>query len=335
MGPIKKSRYWNTAGYLAKGIQFGYNQIKKHYEQKNQRTNLTKAIRDAAPLTSQHDYTSQYRKRSRPRGRKAARRRRRAKRFYRSVKKVENSMLGSRIHFRSYNGTASFAGAAGTVWGVMNLVLAQTGSRELTIKNIRDSMLADNISLRKTTRLFIQTCVLDISLTSKSTNTAPIDLDVYVIVCRKNIPQNGLGAGIENFASSETGLPNTNVGYIPVTDAGVAKARSATTVTTSQIGWTPWLSPNFCSYFTVRSKKKILLTPGSSTHLQLKKNLYKMISLEDCDKYDCKSGWTFGYLFQANSVYNGASAPGSIDFNFEQYYNVKQLRDSEDTVVSL
>lgn len=293
-----------------------------------------KAIRDAFPLTAQHDYSSQYRKRGRRGGRRAARRRRRAKRFYRAVRKVDESLLGSRLHFHTQTGHVAWLAGQGTTWALMNCVLAQSGSRELTIKNIRDSMLSNNLSLRKTTRCYIQSVCLDVSITAPGTNTAPCDLDVYVIRCRKNVPQNALGSGVEVFATLQTALPNTNIGYIPVSDAGVAQARASTTMTTSTVGWTPWCAPNFCSFFTVLSKKKILLTPGGTTHLQLKKFIGRMITFEDLDRFDCAKGWTFGYFFQVNSVYDGVSqASGGLNFNFEQYYNVKQLRESEDTMV--
>ena len=295
----------------------------------------SKAIRDSVPLTSQNDFSSQYRKRRRRRGRRVRRRVRRAKRFYRAVRKVDESLLGSRIHVHTANGSATWAANQGTLWGLLNCLLAQSGSRELTIKGVRDNMLAQNVSLRSTTRLWIQTVCLDVSLTARSSNTAPVDLDVYVIRCRKNVARNDLGSGVEAFANSEGAKPNTNVGYIPVSDSGTAQARASNTFLTGTIGWTPWAAPNFCQFFTVISKKKILLTPGATTHLQLKKNVYRYLTLEDCDKFDAKAGLTFGYLFNAYSVYNGSQPLGGIDFNFEHYYNVKQIRDSEDTVVSL
>lgn len=290
--------------------------------------------REPAPLTTQHDFSQQYRKRRPRRGRVYRRRVRRAKRFRRAVTAIDNSMLGSRIHVRSNVGSTSSPISGSNIFAFMNLLSAQASTRELTLKNIRDVMLANNVSLRKTMRIMVQSVCLDISITSVTTNTTPVDLDVYVVRCRKNIPINGLSGTLEGFVTAEQVLPNQDVGQIPVTDAGVALARVTTTVGTQTLGWTPWHDPNFCSYFTIVSKKKILLTPGSTTHLQLKKSLRRTFACEDFDKYDAIRGVTYGYLFAFNSVYNGVAIPAAtLAYNWEQYYNVKQLRDSEDTVV--
>lgn len=290
-------------------------------------------LRDAQPLTTQHDFSTQYRKRRRRRGRKV----RRAKRFRRAVRNYENSMLGCRLHLRNGSGSVTWGINSATTWTLSLGLIRQGGARETTVRNVVDSLLSGNASLKNTTRMLLQSGVMDISLTARSTNTTPVDLDVYMIVARKPLPNGVLGSNLEAFMQNEMNMPNTNSGYIPVTDLGVAVARTATSVTVNTIGYTPFISPNFCSYFTVLSKKKILLTPGGTTHLQLKKQWNRTLSLEDTSRYDSMKGITVGYVFNANSVYiGGANQPaGNIDFNWEMYYNVKQLRDSEDTVVAV
>lgn len=326
-------RNYNKIRNIARIGYYGGQIAKKAYDYYSGSKQKT---HEALPLTAQHDFSSQYRKRRRGRGRRFRRRVRRAKKFSRAVLKVEENLLGCHIFMRNATGTANFAAGASATFTLVNCVFHQTGARELDLYSLRNNLLANNASLRKTSRIMLQSCCLDVSITSRSSNTATMDLDVYVIVAKKNLPFNGLGNGVDSFATTETPLPNTNVGWIPVTDAGVATARTGTTVSTALIGWTPWLTPNFCSYFTVLSKKKILLTPGATTHLQIKKTYRRMISLEDCDKYDTMKGLTYGYLFNANSIYNGTNQPtGNIDFNWEQFYNVKMLKDSEDTVVNI
>lgn len=293
-------------------------------------TGSSRKVYEPAPLTTQNDFSTQYRRRRRRRSRYQ----RKGKRFSRAVHRTLNRALGSRIFVRSQTGSVNWLAGGGTIWSLFNGILNQSGSRELTVAQIRSGLYPGNVSLRSTTRMLLQSVCLDVSLTARSTNTTPVDVDVYVLYCRKIVDNGGLGSGVDNFAASETVLPNTNSGYIPVTDAGAAVGRLPTNMASGSIGWTPWASPNFCSFFTVSSKRKILLTPGSTTHLQLKKYYNKMITLEECSKFDAKPGITFGYLFQVNSTYNGVSQPaGNIDFNWEQFYNVKALRDSEDTVV--
>jgi len=348
LGVAPFNRAWDSnpykRGYKAAAMAFSRRKLRRTGQFKAngrfnpKRVNIRRGsgYKDAQPLTSHHDYTTQYRKRRSKGGFRQKRKVQRAKRFRKSVLKVEESFLGARIHLHTGTGSPSWANNGGTTWAMMLNILHQTGSRELTLEGIRNSMLSNNASLRKTTKFYLRTSCLDISLTARAANTSPVDLDVYVIVAKKTIPFNGLGSGVDSFAAAETLLPNTNLGQIPVTDAGVAVARTSTTATTSTVGWTPWLSPNFCSYWTVLSKKKILLTPGSTTHLQLKKTYNRLMSFEDIDKYDVVKGLTFGYLFNANGTYNGTNQPlGIVDFNFEQYYTVKMTRDSEDTVVLL
>jgi hypothetical protein len=293
--------------------------------------------RDSAPLTTQSDSRTYYRKRRR----RNTRRVKRGRRFSRAVARYENRQLGARIHVQKGFITTAAAADAGTTFTAILGMVQDDGTQLPTLNDIITQMNAGNLSSSLNKHTYLSSGCLDISLIAAAANTAPIDLDCYLCYCKRDIPLALVTSNLHNFISTLSTTALTDAGVIPATDVGVVVGRVVNTFSAASIGWTPFSCPRFGQYFSVVSKKKILMTPGQSTHLQLKKNWRRTLRnatiagvAAGTANLACMRGVTWFYLFNYNSVtLNGTSQPAAnVYANWETYYNVKTLKDNEATI---
>lgn len=287
---------------------------------------------DSAPLTTQRDYATYYRKRkSRGRGKK----RRSYKRFRRMYRSCLYKEIGCRLQVTNGVGSRSSAVNFGVTW-TLSLGHFFEGTKTTPgLLDIWNLLVAGNTSsLGRNADLYAKSGTLDVSLTARATNTVPVDLDVYTIVCKKAVSASDVPTTYADMISGLSAQMRNNQGALaPVTDAGAAVARATSSINATRIGWTPWLATGAMTYFTILKRQKILLTPGATTHLQLKKNWNRKIKGEYLSDHSCDRGFVIMYLFNAFGAYNGTNQPAvTVDFDWQTYHNVKAIPQSEDTL---
>lgn len=288
-------------------------------------------------VTSQYDYRQQYKKKKRyvPR---------RAKVFRRRVKSVIFKELGSNQYiFRAHRNPTWVAGRQ-SVSGITLLGLA--GDRDTENNDLNDvfesgliTSSSISLSLRRAaqenSKLVITNHCIDFIFRNGQT-TQTMDLDVYVLYCRKDVPRAATASGSvsgtleamwENIASNQRNAEGT----------------ALTSILPSSMGLTPFQLPQFCSYWTVASKKKFILGPGVTANYQYKSSRPKTVSGRDvtAESSDlsvlyAKKGVTVGFLFIVNNVTNGTTWPASDSGGFQwsavKTMNAKLMVKQEDTL---
>jgi len=305
----------------------------------NSKEGLPSGVQDTVPLTSQRDTQEYYRKRPRRRlGRRGRARRFRKKRFSRAVRKVMAPRLGTYQYVKANVGVTSWLINQATSKGFMlgHTTSAGPGAAQTSLLEASNALFVNNASLRTNVgHVLLQTMTMELSLFYPATNTMPCDLDVYTLICTRDCPQAVAVNELHTFYSNINVLENTSTGVIPVTDAGVGVARSASTITPADRGWTPWNSSLGSRYWKVVKKEKILLVPGGHTHVQLHKrySVPKRITTRRFTEMGFLKGITTAYLVQGFCLWNGTAQPaGTLTFNTEYTYALKYEPNNESTV---
>lgn len=297
--------------------------------------NLAGNVRDTVPLTTQKDAQEYYKKRTRRLSRRARIKRAKRKRFARSVRRVMQKRLGSyqflHANVGSFSWTANNAAAKGFLLGHS----VASGGGQTALIDATGAFFANNPSQLDNGFILIQTMTMELSVLSSSTNTAPVDLDIYTLECIRDTPLTNTPNELVDYYDNVIVDENTAEGVIPVDDTGTGVPRSSTTVDSTTRGWTPWNVVLASRYWRVVKKEKVLLTPGTTTHIQLHKRFKvpKRVSMERIQRNGYLAGITTAYILQGFSVWNGTSQPaGTMYFNTEYTYTLKYEPNNESTV---
>lgn len=301
--------------------------------------NLAGGVKDSLPLTTQRDFQEYYRKNSRKRlTRKQRAKRQRRKKFARAVKSVITRPLGSYQFVKANVGNSAWLINAAVAKGFLLGNCQTGGAAQTSLSDATDNFFANNASLKNMASINLCTMTLELSILSKSTNTQVVDLDIYTVECIRDTAVTFTSNELSSFYDTYLGYSNTNTGVIPVTDAGVAVARAATTLQSNARGWTPWNCTLVSPIWKVVKKEKVLLTPGGTTHVQLHKKFKvpKRIPMRKITENGYLKGVTTAYIIQAFSLWDGTSQPaGTIYYNTEYTYTFKYQPNNEDTVKAL
>lgn len=346
-GARKRSRWGsyirsglNAAGSLASAYAAGYS-----------RTSSAKRNVESAPLTDQRDYRVVYRKRRMPKRRK--------RRYVRSLKRFRSAMLrnepsrlfqylyvneeNSGLNTSSYFG--AFAGLCannnydnnfGEVWNSM------TAGSAADLKAQAGRLRVDHMSLRVVLR--------NITTDIPSGASGTIDIDVYQVICIRDIPISAWpsGTGIESFHVLQKNKMRQAQGMdIEVNDDGTAgiptlQQNSGTSSSNQAVGDSLWNCPLFMRYWRVLKQFKIQLPVGNTTEFQMRTSKNFTIAREECfdlQQLAAKAWVTRGYVFNINGRPR-QSGPGVWEFAdvnlcVENYvrYNCKPIVSKAPTLV--
>lgn len=296
---------------------------------------------NTAPLTSERDYRVVYRKKRMPKRKK--------RRYVKSLKRFRSAMLREEparifqyLDVKDYTSGLNASRYFGAFMGLMannwydnnfgeawnNMTLATA-----TLKAQAAKLRVDHMALRVVLR--------NVTTDVVSGGSATIDLDVYQVVCCRDLPISAwpTTSGIESFAVLQKNKLRQATGMdIEVSDTGTGIATSqqnaGTSSTTQVVGDSLWNNPLFLRYFKVIKQFKIQLPAGGITEFSMRTSKNHIISREQCfdlNQLAAKAWVTKGYVFNINgrptntggSVYEFAN----VGVVCEQYvrYNCKPL----------
>lgn len=305
----------------------------------NAKENLRGGVSDTVPLTTQRDTQEYYKKRPRRRLTRRARvKRAKRKRFARSVRRVMLPRLGTYQFVKANVGSSNWLANQAVAKAFMLGHATPSGFSQTSLLDPIGQFFINNASLANTAHILIQTMTMELSIMAASTNTSPIDLDIYTVECVKDVPLIQSQSELVTFYDNYTGLENTSEGVIPVDDSGSGVPRSGTTVSSIDRGWSPFNAALASRFWKVVKKEKVLLVPGGTTHIQLHRRFKvpKRIPTRRLKEFGYLSGLSTAYLLQAFSLWTGAAQPaGSISYNTEYTYSLKYEPNNESTIQSL
>lgn len=277
------------------------------------------------PLTTQHDYKVDYRRR--PRTRRLKRRIRRGKKFTRRVvnsylrattspKKVVKLAMFTRVS--QANTSNFFATCLNTADGVFTGDNPQADWREFfregSPQNARgwdDSgnpnapLVYPNISERGRA---IRCIASAMELTIRNTGAGPALVNVYRIVCRRDYPFSNVG--IEDIYQEGFRRAGRVTEIDQPVEAGTPWGMWDSQMTPGDLTSTPFASFLFTRCFTIYRRTKYQLSPGEEINLVLRNNRPKTISMDRVRGKCVVAGLTHGYFvdFQGVPVHAEGSA---------------------------
>lgn len=324
-----KARLLGYAGALAaRGIGYYARQRAKAYASRP----WSAPKETSNVITNQYQYKSVYRKR------RARRVPRRAKYIARKVKGVLYKQLGANQFVCHKNFTITAAANAQGVSGMTFLGYSGNNAAQHNdvfrcFDNFYQAGTSTVASAKfQSARLVFQTAVVDFAFRNSS-NTATVDLDVYTLVCRKDIPIGVTGPNQildSMFTQTLLEIPNT-------LQSGLGPVASGT------LGVTPFQSPQFVEYWKVLNKKKFILSPGQAANYQYRSKKTKYVNGSDLitgtattANLFAKKYITMGFLFIINGIVTAGAIPAcSIDWSSTKTFNVKLLQSNVDTLDSI
>lgn len=276
------------------------------------------------PLTTQHDFKVDYRRRKRTR--KLRRRIRRGRRFTRRVvnsyiratetpKKIAKLAQFTRICIP--NTSNYFAAMLHTADGLFTGDNPQADWREFFIEgsaqnkqgwddylNTSISPIYPDISRRQRS---IRCHSSNMELTIRNSGNSPAIVSVYRIVCKRSFQAGGETVErLYEYGFQYSGRV-TEIAQ-PVED-GAPAGMWDPQMTPGQLTSTPFQSFMFTKHFTIYRRTKYQLAPGEEINLLLKSNRPKVVSMSRARGYSCMAGLTHGYFvdFQGVPQYNSAT----------------------------
>lgn len=339
----KRSKGWNYAKdygkLMALGAGMGF-----RGSGPSSGTSTRRKSSEMAPLTSEKDVRTVYRKRRMPRRRKRG--------FLKKIKTFRSLQLRnepSRI-FQYVQGYSEDAGVnTSNYFGCFYGMVANdaySNSLSKVYGQFTDGTNADQkayASFLRIDHMSISTVIRNVS-TPAAGESGVIDLDVYKVVCIRDIPLAVWPAGtdIQAFIQTMAARLSTAKGAdIEVNDAGAGIAVAASG-NVNAVGSMLWNIPTFLRYFKIVKQFKIQLGVGQVVHLNMRTSKNKRVSYEECQstgvsgRLAAKAYLTAGYIFNENGRWNRtASGWEGVELETEQFtrYNIKPLLPTQDTYV--
>lgn len=151
-------------------------------------------------------------------------------------------------------------------------------------------------------------CVMDIFLQARSTNTNTIRVEVNYFQVTQDIP---LIAGVSFRDLYAQGISST-----PVQSSSTYLACSDTTP-----GIEPFDISKMTKYIKIYKKTEIILSPGQATSFQMRDAANHMIRGTDAARLLMLRGYR-GFFYTCASFFNGTNQPGfALDTRVEKHYN--------------
>lgn len=300
-------------------------------------------------LTDQRDVITTYRKRRMPRRKK--------RRYVRSLRRWKSAQLRlspSRI-FQYCDvdaitwaaNTSRYFGAFSGLYGQNNYdnnfgeawnSITNTGSA--SDKADAGQFRLDHQGLR---------CVIRNTTTVGSSAASPtIDIDVYKVVCIKDIPISlwVSGLGIESFMVGEKNRMRQAQGMdieVGTTGSGIATSiqNAGSSSSTQVVGDSLWNNPPFLRYFKIIKQFKVQLGSNNICEFSWRDSKNRTVKRNECfgtSALAAKKGVTRGYIFNVNGrAFDNAGTAEFVSGSLilEQYvrYNVKCIAGTAPTLV--
>jgi len=269
------------------------------------RGNRSGSMAEAGTVTNQYDVRTQYRSRRRKRGSA-----RRFRRFLRLAERINQQGLGLKIQtFLGNEANTSLAGqqqAAG--WLTYGPNGAAGGSQ---FNNDLATIFTTEFTAPTTaSQLHFKSCVMDIEVVN--TGTPTIVVDAYYVVCRKSYTNVNFTNVAQSFASAVT---------------EVAAIGAGTQLIYTQPGISPFDAPNFCQYFKIYRKQRLVLSSGQTSSFIIKDHKKKKIESEDAYGYSILRGQKGILVIWSGVVDAAGTIPAttvsfSVNKNYHYFQNV-------------
>jgi len=303
---------------------------------------------ETGPVTAEKDVRVTYRKRRMPRKKK--------RRYVRSVKRFRSmrikelpARIFQYVYTEELGSVAGFSRYFGGFMGLFGVNYYDNNLGEVW-NSITNSTAADDKA--RAGRLRVDHMGLTILLRNKSAeNEPPIDIDVYKVVCTRDIPI-GSWAGNVAIESMHAGLKSdmrqAQGMDIEVDDGGTGIAtvqeNAGTSSTNQVVGDTLFNAPPFLHYWKILKVWKVYLPVGNTVQFNWRDSRNHRVAYKDCftpEVIAAKAGLTKGYIFNVNGRFLNATETGgdaqfvATSLMMEQYvrYNVKVLPSSSPTLV--
>lgn len=323
--------------------------VAKRWNQPNQSRarNQTNTSSTDNPLTTQHDFKVDYRRRKRTR--KLRRRIKRGRRFTRrvvnayvrateSTKKIAKLAQFTRECLS--NSSNYFACMLHTADGVFTGDNPQADWREFFIEGSAENKQGWddylNTSIGPTyphigrRQRSIRCHSSNMELTIRNTGTAPALVNVYRIVCKKSYQAGG--ETIERLYEYGFQYSGRVTEINQPVEAGQPWGMWDNQMTPGQLTSTPFQSFMFTKHFTIYRRTKYQLAPGEEINLMLKSTRPKVVSISRARGYSCMAGLTHGYFvdFQGVPTYSGGNTfTGAAQLSVQKMvrYAITQMPD--------
>lgn len=309
-------------------------------------TNSKRQRTEMLPLTGEKDVRTVYRKRRMPRRRK--RRYIRKLKNYRSlVMRNEPSRIFQYVKTQAVDVASNTSNYFGAFYGLCANTFYRNGAIRLfgQFSNGLDAHEKISASHIRIDHMSQDVIIRNITAPVGETESGLIDLDVYKVVCIRDVPLDLWNAGdsIESLISTLASRLFTAAGM----DVEVGDAGGGIPVTSSgnvnSVGTKLWNIPTFLRYFRVIRQWKVQIPPNGTAQFNMRSSKNKRIAHEEAAEDDLDHGklaakayTTAGYIFNANGRWdrtlNGWSA---VRLNMESFtrYNCKPLTPHSDTYV--
>jgi len=310
-------------------------------------TTKTKQKTEVGPLTEQRDFRVVYRKRRMPKRKKRG--------YVRSLKRFRSALMRNEparifqyvfaneevasanlsTYFGAFMGLCANNNADnnfGEVWNNM------TNSSAADLKTESGRLRVDHMSLR---------IVLRNTTVTEGGAPGVIDVDVYHVVCIRDVPLDlwPAGVGIESMhALLKSRMRQAQGMDIEVDDGGVgiptAQENAGTSSSTQVVGDSLWNAPPFLRYWKIIKQFKIQLPVGNTTEFQIRSSRNKSVSRTECfgtSGIAAKRYFTEGYIFNINGrsyLEAGLVKFAPVTVMMEQYvrYNCKPITGGAPTL---
>lgn len=281
--------------------------------------------RGTQPLTTQHDYKTDYR--ARRKSRKERFRYKRGKRFQRkvrdawmriftypqSVSRVEqydvSVIADASVQFQAVINTvdglipASAIGASHDDWRVLfregGTIYQNAWDNALNTTTGPTNPSQPTVGVRGRSMMFLS-CMGE--LTVRNTGAGQVIVNAYLVVCRKDVARNN---GTESLLTLYTdGFKRSGA---VSDDATLGTNPWNAQITSSDLSATPFMNALFCRHYKILKRTKFNLGPGQDFSLIIKSHKRRVVDMTTMIGRVSKKGFTYGYMFDCQ----GAPATGS------------------------
>lgn len=319
-------------------VKQAYNAYKSYTETKGRK------LRTGAPLTAQHDVRVTYRKRRMPKRKKRA--------YVKSVKRFRSMSMRSTpsrifqyVDVKEYTSGINTSRYFGCFMGLYN-----HSTYDNSLKKVADNITNGSNANEKMRAGGFRLDHQGLRIVVRNNDATPIDLDVYQVICIRDIPPDvwPTGNNIESMHATLKNIMRQAQGMdldVSTAGAGIATVQqnAGTSSTTQVVGDSLWNNPPFLRYFKIVKQFKIQLPSGNSTEFQMRSTKNKYIRYAELQQQSngqitAKAYLTQGYIFNINgraSIVSGQASFDDVSCVVEQYvrYNIKAVDGNSPTLV--
>lgn len=280
----------------------GY-QLAKRLKTTKTMTQRRRRSRTIAPLTSQYDVKTIYRRRPMPKGKKN-----RYKRFVNKVRNISMKQTNLQSQLISQQNWVEWdvntCGYLGQLMYTLEGQAGVDGSPTIQAKGNTDHlyrmMYQADLGKQNSNRWHFESCVMDIYI--KNPESYKIILEVYEVISRQDAADNTANNSMEE--QYETGFAEAQA-----VNQGIPSGIFNTPYSGFTIGTTPFNNGGFSRNWKVLKKTRVELGGGEVTALQMRDPRNRSFTFNDVKNKVYSPGVTKGYFFQA------FGEPGASEFD--------------------